>query len=292
MAEKGTALGIGSLVLVCMVFGRAAARVLLRAIAFWYAALHADVRRASAAYLSRVRGGAGFGAVYRHVLTFAEVTLDRIFLLRGRFRYFHAVKHGFEPLEALQSKGGGALLLLAHVGSMDALRALAEARDYPIHIVAFQQNARRIASVLRGMNAELASRVVEIDPRSPGTVLHMRELVDKGAMVAVMADRTDLSSRAVEAPFLGSPARFPTGPYLLAAMLHCPVYMLVGLYRPPNRYDLYCEPFAERVDLPRGRRGDGLEPLVRRYASRLEWYCREAPCNWFNFYDFWSMEHA
>jgi predicted LPLAT superfamily acyltransferase len=30
-----------------------------------------------------------------------------------------------------------------------------------------------------------------------------------------------------------------------------------------------------------------IEPLFQRYADRLEHYCRVAPYNWFNFYDFW-----
>jgi predicted LPLAT superfamily acyltransferase len=30
-----------------------------------------------------------------------------------------------------------------------------------------------------------------------------------------------------------------------------------------------------------------VEDAVRLYASRLEHYCRDAPYNWFNFYDFW-----
>jgi len=29
------------------------------------------------------------------------------------------------------------------------------------------------------------------------------------------------------------------------------------------------------------------EHVLRRYAERLEHYCRIAPYNWFNFYDFW-----
>jgi predicted LPLAT superfamily acyltransferase len=27
--------------------------------------------------------------------------------------------------------------------------------------------------------------------------------------------------------------------------------------------------------------------VLQRYAERLEHYCRIAPYNWFNFYDFW-----
>jgi len=37
----------------------------------------------------------------------------------------------------------------------------------------------------------------------------------------------------------------------------------------------------------RNREAD-LEKWVRRYAERLEYYCRLAPYNWFNFYDFWG----
>jgi predicted LPLAT superfamily acyltransferase len=51
---------------------------------------------------------------------------------------------------------------------------------------------------------------------------------------------------------------------------------------------LYCEPFEERIDLPRGAREEALRAYVTRYAGRLEHYCRLAPDNWFNFYDFWS----
>ena len=31
-----------------------------------------------------------------------------------------------------------------------------------------------------------------------------------------------------------------------------------------------------------------IEQAVRTYAARLEHYCRQAPYNWFNFYDFWN----
>ena len=67
-----------------------------------------------------------------------------------------------------------------------------------------------------------------------------------------------------------------------------PVLLVHVIYRDPNVYDVYCEPFADRVTL--ARRG-GLEEkrrLVQRYAERLEHYVRRAPSNWFNFYDFWQ----
>ena len=89
-------------------------------------------------------------------------------------------------------------------------------------------------------------------------------------------------------PFFGEEAAFPTGPFLLASLLKCPVYLVFGLYHPPKRYDLYCELFAESLDLPRKTRAESLQREVQRYAQRLEDYCRKAPHNWFNYFDFWA----
>ena len=53
------------------------------------------------------------------------------------------------------------------------------------------------------------------------------------------------------------------GVFLLASTLKCPVYLTFGLYLGGNRYELYCEPFAESVTLPRGRREEALRELVQ-----------------------------
>ena len=80
----------------------------------------------------------------------------------------------------------------------------------------------------------------------------------------------------------------PSGVYLLAAALHCPVYLIFGLYRDPNRYDIHCELFAEEVVLPRNARPAGIAVYAQLYADRLAHYGRLAPDNWFNFFDFWA----
>ena len=87
---------------------------------------------------------------------------------------------------------------------------------------------------------------------------------------------------------MGRPACFPTGPFLLAAAMKRPVYLVFSHYRDPNRYDLYCEPFSDRIVLPRRDRAAGLVEVVQRYAARVEHFARQQPDNWFNFYDFWQ----
>ncbi|HEX4353668.1 MAG TPA: hypothetical protein VHZ95_12150, partial [Polyangiales bacterium] len=70
------------------------------------------------------------------------------------------------------------------------------------------------------------------------------------------------------------------------------VYLVFGLYFEPNRYELFCEPFAERIELPRRERAAALQAVVQRYAQRLEDYARRAPDNWFNFHDIWKSSRA
>ena len=342
IAERGSVLGIRLLVLVANLLGRPVARGLLRAVALYYVLTHRQARRASRAYLERLGQPAGFGDVYRHVLRFAECALDRLFFVQGRIEHFELARHGSEHLTRLRAEKRGALLLGAHVGSFEVMRALGDATGCPIHVVVNSRNARMVRAVLAKVAPESNLRVIELaeadlvvgpaDPAGnsavllpglgvappPNTcgyssssrldsgqkssrisrqdqrvrpldfVLKVRDLIDQGELVAIMGDRTAPGSRNVSVDFLDAPAQFPTGAYLLASILRCPVLLTMGLYRGGNRYDLYCEPFADEVSLPRRARAEAAASYAKQYAERLEHYCRLAPDNWFNFFDFWA----
>jgi predicted LPLAT superfamily acyltransferase len=75
---------------------------------------------------------------------------------------------------------------------------------------------------------------------------------------------------------------------VVAHVLECPVFFVSALFTAPARYDVYCEPLFERVELPRGQRAEALRQTAQRYAEHLEAKTRLAPLNWFNFYPFWE----
>jgi predicted LPLAT superfamily acyltransferase len=217
------------------------------------------------------------------------VAFDRVYLLSGRLDLFEIDRRGSEHIADLLERKRGALLLGAHFGSFEAMRAVAEHGRLRINILAYGDNARRISALLRrfgGGAGEL--RVIEIRKDDPTYILEVKERIDEGELVAVLGDRVGLNERSVLVPFLGADARFPTGPYHIAHVLACPVLLVYGVYEAPNRYLLRCEPFAERVSLPRGAREEEAKRLCRRYAARLEALCRSHPDNWFNFFDPWE----
>jgi predicted LPLAT superfamily acyltransferase len=285
--ERGTAFAFALVVALCRLLGRGLTRLLIAPVALYFVAFAPQARRASRDYLARLGQPHGFRGVYAHFLRFAHVTLDRLFFVLGKHQSFTITRTGKEHLAALKTQRRGALLIGAHLGSFEAMRAMASAQSLPLNIVGYFKNARLINGILGKLNPGLAARVINVE-RSINFMLTLKERVDAGELVALLADRVGLGDRAVEVDLFGAPALLPAGPYWLAASLRCPVYLTFGLFYEPNRYQLHCEPFADRIELRRGEREGDARDWAQRYAQRLEHYCRLAPDNWFNFYPVWK----
>ncbi|MBS7458749.1 acyltransferase [Coralloluteibacterium stylophorae] len=272
--------------------GRRIARLLLRPITLYFLLVRGPERRASRAYLTRVLGRpASLWHVARHIHTFAATILDRVFLLSGRDEALDIRVHGLDALHACMDRGRGVLLFGSHHGSFEALRALSQSRpDVRVRVVLDRGQSPALTCLLDSLNPGIARTV--IDAGQPGTaiVLAIGEAAAEGALIGLLADRARPGEKALQVPFLGTPAPFPVAPALIAATLGIPVVLCFGLFRGGNRYDLHFEHFADALTIPRRERAATLEAVLARYAARLEHYVRLAPYNWFNFYDFWRTD--
>lgn len=287
--ERGTVFGIRAAFRFATLAGRPLTKLLVAAIAFWYRLFDRRAVRQSRDWLTRATGRPpGFWAIYRHLRTFAQVTLDRAFLLTGKTQSLVFTRTGLELLEAQQATGHGAVLIGAHLGSYEAMRAGGQHDDLRIKIVGFFQNAKMINELMAELNPTWSTQVVHLGDDPVNVMANVQESIARGDFVAMMADRTGLNERTVEATFFGERASFSSGPFLLASILRCPVYLVFGLYRAPNRYDLHCERFADRIEVPRKDREGALRRWAQAYADRIEHHARTAPDNWFNFFDFWA----
>jgi len=273
-------------------FGRSFARLILYPITLYFYFRRGPERRSSYDYLRRVLGKpANAWQVMRLIHAFACTILDRVFLLARGLKDFRVSVRGLERLHNHLDTGSGAMLLGAHFGSFEVLRVLAErSPQYQLKLVMDKSKMPALTDLLEALAPDLADSIIDASRGGTDVVLALSEAAQKGAMVAMLGDRGRAHETMRSVPFIGAPAPFPAAPWMIAATLNIPVLLCIGIYRGGNRYDLVFEQLAERVVLPRGDRERALDAYIGAYAARLEYYVREAPYNWFNFYDFWHAQ--
>ncbi len=286
-AERGSLPLIRLGVWTTRILGRRVARLLLYPLCLYFLASSPSALRHSGAYLRRVLGRRPrLKDYFRHFLTFARCLLDRVFLLGEQTDAFEITVHGEEILHDIEQQGGGCLLFGAHFGSFEVARAVGRRRgDLPISLLMYEENAQKIRAALAAINPRLAAEVIGLG-RLDSLIL-VAERLQRGHFIGVLADRNVAGTDLVRYDFLGKPAAFPQGPFRMAMLLRRPLVMMVGVYRGGRRYEVHFELLAE----PMARPQDGqawIDDAMRAYAARLEHYCRAAPYNWFNFYDFWA----
>jgi len=276
------------MVWISLTLGRRIGRLVLYGIALYFLFFSPQARRASRAYLGRALGRwAEWSDGYRHVLSFASTIHDRVYLLNGRFDLFDIEVHGAEALHAVLARQPGALLIGAHLGSFEVLRAVGRGRaGLKVAMLMYEDNARKINTTLEAINPAASEDIIALGRLE--SMLEARDKLDSGYLVGLLADRGLADEATREHAFLGQPASFPIGPFRIAAMLRRPVFFMTGLYLGGNRYRIHFEPLADFSRVEPGARDAAIVQAQAQYVARLEHYCRLAPYNWFNFFDFWQ----
>lgn len=286
--ERSNTLAIRFIVWVALTLGRRVARLFLYPICLYFLLFAGGARAASKKYLRKALGREPLlRDGFHHIHTFASTILDRVFLLNGRFDKFDVHAHLDDAAQAMIARKQGCILLGAHLGSFEITRAYAdEIKGPPASVVMYEENARKLNSVLQAINPQLTQQVIGLG--KVDSMLKVEQALQRGEFIGILADRgLELGVASVTCDFLGEPAKFPNGPLRMAYMLKCPVLLMAGVYRGGNRYDLY---FEELMDMSKSElpRNELIQQAQQRYVARLEHFCRIAPYNWFNFYDFWK----
>lgn len=292
--ERANAASLQLLARLALLLGRPAGRMLLFPVCLYFLIFSVRARTASRKYLRKVLGcPPTLADLYRHYFTFATVALDRIYLLRSRFKQFEIRVSGEEVLAEAQARGENCFLLGAHLGSFEALHAYGEENGIRVTMMMFEHGSRNMNTLARAINPGLERSVIGMG--SLDSMMKLRDRLESGEWVGMLGDRGLFEASHVQVPFFGEPAAFPTAPFRIAAMFGRPVVLMLAFYRGGNRYDLHFERLVDDSAIGRngpGQAGAGRDAAIRgwaaRYAERLEHHCRQAPYNWFNFYDFWD----
>lgn len=295
ISESGTVIGMRFLLLVHQLLGRNVFRVFLFPVMVYYYAVKHDARKASEAYLTKVRPFVSNASqpmtAFRHFLTFGEVLLDKLlaWVDQRTLDNVDYVSDGQFEKGHQQKKGG--IIIVSHLGNTEISHAIAQNQpDIRLNLLVYTQHAKKFNALMKRFNHRNIE-IIQVTEVTAAFAIVMSEKLAAGEYIAIAGDRTPVTGgqRTTEVEFLGNTASMPQGAYILASLLKCPVYLLFCL-KHQRQYTIYIEQFAEKITLTRGDKAGSIQKSAQAYANRLQHYCVKAPLQWFNFYDFWLDE--
>lgn len=296
--ERGGALPLQLVLALYRLGGRLLCQVCLYLVIAWYWLLAAAARRHSLAYLRRLHDSnvsaspfserPGWRHSFRHFMRFGEAILDKMEAWLGKVPEQALQLHGHEQLRACYQRG--AILLVSHFGNIEFLRALKSEHVQRINVLVYQRHADQFNRFLKKINPRADVHLISVDQLGVETALLLQAKLDVGEWIIIAADRVPLQSARVEyLPFFGQLAGWPQGAWVLASLLKVPV-LAVFCYRHQRNFEVHIHRVAEQLRLPRHQRSQSLREYMQRYIALVEYHCRRAPYQWFNFYSFWETD--
>jgi predicted LPLAT superfamily acyltransferase/glycosyltransferase involved in cell wall biosynthesis len=300
LGERGVYWGVRFVAAAYRLLGRRGCVAVMAPIVLYFYVTSTERRRTSREFLTRAFAAQGqprtasWGDGFRHFMRFAARALDAFAAWTGAIGHDALVPQDPQRVGALLAKPQGLLLVVSHVGNTELCRALLSPDlRQRLTVLVHTRHAENYNRVLREFQPDAATRVMQVTEIGPAAAVQLSERIERGEWVAIAGDRIPigLGGRTVTAPFLGSPAPFAQGPWLLASLLGCPVVLLF-CRQDGGRWIFHLENFADRVLIPREDRQGALAEIARRYSGRLEAHCLADPFEWGNFFDFWRQGDA
>lgn len=265
--------------------GVRAAYFILLFVAFYYFLFSPTSSRAILAlYRQRLKLPAlkAYQLLYANYFRFGQTLIDKFAVLAGQRDAFTFAFDGSEHLRDIVAGGRGGILLSAHAGNWEAAAQLLNRLNTPINIVMYDGEDARIRQYLKGA-AEKKFAVILIK-NDLSHIFAINAALAAGELVCLLADRFLPGSPTLTEDFLGAPARFPEGPFLLALKFRVPVTFVFAFKETATHYQLSATPGRSY----NGRQGDTVPAIARAFAATLEEKVRRYPSQWFNYYDFWK----
>ena len=221
-------------------------------------------------------------AVYRNHCMFSQTVIDRFAMFAGK--RFRVEVEGMEWYNRLAALPEGFLQLSAHVGCYEVAGYTLVATTKRFNALVYGGEK---ATVMDGRREQFAHTNIRMIPVVPDMshLFTVNEALANGETVSMPSDRVFGSPKTVEVAFVGSPAKFPMGPFSVATMRSLDVIAVNVMKTSLRGYTVYVTPLHYDKSLPRRQQ---TVQLAEAYAAELEKRVRQYPTQWYNFFEFWS----
>jgi KDO2-lipid IV(A) lauroyltransferase len=257
---------------------------------FFFIAL-LNIRRAIASNLVPVLGPCGWlerqRRIFRTMHAFAWCLTERYERLVTD-RPFEVEVEAMEHWNAVAQSGRGFVMVTAHLGLYEVGSMVASVREARhVHLVREPEVDPRAQAFIRQCvaNVQGAHYTMHFQNGDPLQGMALAEVLQRGEIVAIQADRPRAGGRTVEATLFGRPFAVPAGPAALARTADVPMLPVFALREGRRGVRMV---FRPPIHLARtSNRTADLAVAMRRVADEIEVGIRRAPHQWFVFRELW-----
>ncbi|MBW8309797.1 MAG: glycosyltransferase family 2 protein [Candidatus Paracaedibacteraceae bacterium] len=293
LEERSSLMGMFILAYCCRFMGKRLCMALSTPVILYYYCFNKIQRQASQDFLKRAFSRAArpdTTSSLRHFFSFLEMALDKFGAWSGQMTFDEIIYTSPTTFKDLMAQPTGGMLLVSHLGNMEFCRA-ATCLEHKnrLHILLHSKNSQRYNQFLKAFNPLSNLNIIEITEINPATIIYLRDRLSQGDWVVIAGDRLppQNKSRITHVPFLGIEAPFSQGPYILASLLECPVYMAIAV-RDQANISVNLEKLDDKIVLPRANKNNHIDKYVIAFSQYLEKFSLLYPYQWFNFFNFWK----
>ena len=242
----------------------------------------------------------------RHIVSFAISLTEKMEVWLGKFSFkqIHFQNDDVKDLIQNLENKHGAMVIVSHLGNSEMLRGLAHSAEtgvsyqFPVNAILDTKVTAGFNAMVNKINASATTDIFSADDIGPDTILILQENIERGELVVIAGDRmsANTKNRFIMQDFLGKPAPFAYGAYLLTALINAPTYFMFGVRKKDisifPQYDMYVHKNPVDFDCSRKERKERIKQTIENYARELEQLCLIHPYQWFNFFDFWYTDNT
>ncbi len=287
--SKGTPLGYRIFVWILKTFGVLPAYFLLRFVVLYYFFFSFKASRQIYRLYRRKLGYNRFSSiikVYKNYFLLGQGIIDKVVLMSGIKNNFSFDFDGEENLRKIAAMGKGGILLSAHIGNWDVAGHLFTRLQTPINIVLYDGEDEQIKQYLEGVTGKRNVNIIVIK-KDLSHIYAISDAFSKNELVCMHADRFLEGNKTMTSNFLGEPARFPMGPFLLASTFKVPISFVFAVKESNLHYHLFASEIKEYTDV---YRNEVLPQMLMDYSAAMEKKVKQYPEQWFNYYNFWEQK--
>lgn len=219
---------------------------------------------------------------YKNHCAFSQVVIDKFAMYAGK--KFQITIDGYDQFQLLSEQSPGFVQLSSHIGNYEIAGYSLVAKNKRFNALVFGGEKASVmanrSKLFDGNNIRMIPMMADMSH-----LFVIDQALSDGEILSMPADRVFGSQKSFSIDFLGAKAKFPQGPFLLAAMRNVPMLFVSVMKTAATKYHISVRKIECKVT---GSTRIKAENLADQYVSLLEESVRKHPAQWYNYFDFWA----